>query len=930
MSNGLHIPVLLGLVLGLTSLVYAQPPAADPVKFNRDIRPLLSENCFKCHGPDAKQRKAGLRLDDPASATVTLESGARAVVPGARAESALWARITAVDPDERMPPPESKKTLTPEQIELFGRWIDEGAPFEPHWAFIPPQSPTPPAVMDTAWPRNEIDRFVLSAQEGKGLAPNATADRRVLIRRAYLDVLGLPPPPDAVEAFVNDPAPDAYVKVVNALLENPHFGERWARHWLDVARFAESHGYEQDYDRPYAYHYRDFVINAFNQDLPYSDFVRWQIAGDELAPDNPLALAATGFLGAGTHATQITKSQVEKERYDELDDMARTTSLTFLGLTLGCARCHDHKYDPIPTEDYYRLVSTFTTTVRADMDIVTNAEEYQAACVAFMAEHAPLADEVAAYEREVLRPQFNTWLQNGAAQPAMPDWIVLEFDTLKSEHETAFARLDDGSYRVVGRNKSSDTYTLSVKAPNIAITGFRIEALRDPALMNGGPGRGETGNFSLSRFAAALKTKDVDKVIDLALVNARATYEGAGSSIAGTVDDDGGTGWTVAGEEGKSHTALFDLGAPITPGPDDTLTISLQFKMKGGENLGRFRITATTKTAPLVFDGTTVTQATVDALANLRGSVNPQSDALFAYYRQLDPTWRALQAKVDAHEQQAPVPQYVRMMICSEGVPAIRTHTQGGDYLEQTHFLQRGDPNQKGEVATQGFVHALMRAPESQWQVTAPQGSPLSFRRTSLANWLTDFDHGAGFLLARVVVNRLWQYHFGRGIVSTASDFGFQGTAPTHPELLDWLVLELVQHEWSLKHIHRLIMKSATYRQASLWDEAKGAIDHDNALWWRFPPRRLEVESIRDSMLAVSGMLDETMFGPGTLDAAQTRRSIYFMVKRSKLIPMMMLFDAPDTTQSLGARATTTIAPQALLLMNNVEVRKWAEAFAKR
>lgn len=917
------------------SFLASRDVAAGDITFNRDIRPILSENCFACHGPDSNKRKAGLRLDDADSAYAALKSGNKAIVPGSHAESELFRRITTGDTDDQMPPLSSKKTLTPAQKDLLTRWIDEGAIYEQHWAFVRPKRQEPPSVKNESWIRTPIDRFILHKQEDAGIEPNPEADKRTLIRRAYLDLIGLPPTPDEVKAFTSDSAPDAFERLLDSLLAKSQFGERWARHWLDVARFAESHGYEQDYDRPYAYHYRDFVIKAFNQDLPFNEFVRWQIAGDEIAPENPLALAATGFLGAGTHATQITKSQVEKERYDELDDMSRTTSVAFLGLTLGCARCHDHKYDPIPTEDYYRLASTFTTTVRSNVDVNIDPEGYRRAKESFDAEHNPLVEAVHQYEENVLRPRLDAWLKESLAQDTGPQWVTIGFENAKSENEGVFTRLPDDSYLVSGRIQNTESYTLTAKPRVQNITGLRLEAIGDHSFNHGGPGRGDDGDFGLSKIALSISTGvENEKPKDIPLVNPRADYAQPGSDIAGALDDQDKTGWSVGGALNGTHAAVFETASPVSLDPTASLVITLSFKMKDGHSLGRFRVFVTTKPQPLSFAGPTASEVAVAALEQLKADPtaaldSAQTDAILAYYRQLDEEWRLLQAKVDEHARSAPVPQLARMMICSEGVPAIRTHTQGGDFLEHTNFLTRGDPNQKREIATQGFVHALMKEPETYWQVQAPEGSRLSFRRASLANWITDFDRGAGFLLARVIVNRLWQYHMGRGLVSTSSDFGLQGAVPTHPELLDWLAFELVSNGWRLKPIHKLIVTSAVYRQSAEWDDAKASVDHANTSWWRYPRRRLEAEAIRDSMLAVSGVLDDTTYGAGTLDPNQTRRSIYFMVKRSRLIPMMMLFDAPDTIQSLATRATTTIAPQALLMINNEAVRSWAENFAR-
>lgn len=586
--------------------------------------------------------------------------------------------------------PEKREALSEGQIADVAKWIDLGAPYDKplvnkgatvarghpvvtaedrqYWAFRPLANVAPPGVKDQAWGKTAVDRFILAGCEAKGIHPNAVAEKRKLIRRAYLDLVGLPPSPGEVEAFLADPSPHAYENLVDRLLNNPHLGERWARHWLDVARFAESNGYEQDYDRPHAYVYRDFVIKAINDDLPFDTFVRWQLAGDELQPLNQDALAATGFIGAGTHATQITANQAEKERYDELDDMANTTGVAFLGLTVGCARCHDHKYDPIPQKDYYRLIANFTTTVRG----------------------------------------------------------TIVYDTARHKVIPQATTKPGGKY---------------------------------PATQPGG----------------------------------------------------------------------------------------------------------------------------------------------------------------------------VYMMVCSEGIPATRLHTQGPDFYPVTYNCKRGDVNQKDGEAKAGYLSVLENGSESDWHVASvPAESKLSFRRTGLANWLTDTQRGAGQLVARVIVNRLWQHHFGRGLVATPNDFGAQGEKPSHPELLDYLASELIRNGWHLKPIHRLIMTSAVYMQGNEYDEARNKLDPDDVLCWRRPLLRLEAEAIRDSMLSVSGMLDEKLYGPGTLDEAMPRRSVYFFVKRSHIISSMLLFDAPNALTSMGTRATTTVAPQALAMMNDPAVRTWSANLAKR
>jgi hypothetical protein len=819
-----------------------------------------------------------------------------------------------------------------------------------HWAFRPLTRPDPPAVKNTAWGQTFVDRFILARLKDKGIAPNAIADRRRLVRRAYFDLIGLPPTPEEVDAFLNDSAPDAYERLIDRLLDNPHYGERWGRHWLDLARFAESHGYEQDYDRPNAFHYRDFVVKALNADLPYDTFVKWQIAGDEFAPDDPLALAATGFLAAGTHATQITANQAEKERYDELDDMARTIGTTMLGLTIGCARCHDHKYDPIPTADYYRLISTFSTTVRSDFDVNLDPAGYRGAKAKFDAEHAPLVAAIEKFERDELPGRLDAWLKNRTrTQPEQPGdekaavaapftWVVVEPAEMKSEGGAEFKKLEDGSLLVGGKNPDNDVYTFVAHTKLKGITSIRLEALAHESLVKGGPGRAANGNFGLTDFrVAAAPLGGAAQSTPVKLTHARASFDQQGLPVTNAIDGDKTSCWAVDPEFGKDHAAAFDFESPLGFDAGTKLVITLEFKCNKQHGMGRPRISLATAVPPAALDAGSIFEPAFLALAAFDADPNAtltdeQRTALAKWFRTTDVEWQKLHEPIRLHAKLQPQPKLAKMLISSEGVPAVRLHTQGLDFYDPVYHLKRGDPNQKGEVATQSFLSVLMRAPdgERRWQEPPPAGSRLSFRRRALANWLTDVDAGAGHLLARVIVNRLWYYHMGRGIVATPSDFGRKGEPPSHPELLDGLASELVRNEWRLKPIHKLIMTSAVYMQTSATDERRLMADRDNAHFWHRPGRRLEAEVIRDAMLAVSGSLDRSQFGAGTLDPKHRRRSIYFFVKRSQLVPMMTVFDGPDTLQDLPTRSCTTVAPQALLLMNSGTVREHAANFAHR
>jgi mono/diheme cytochrome c family protein len=778
---GLWVAIVVA-VLAVGAAAAEKPVAADHAAnmaasqqlFARTVRPWLEKNCLECHG--GAKVKSDFNLSTRESLLKGGDKGV-AVLPGQGANSPLVKYIRHEE-TPHMPP---KKPAAPADIvAAVTRWIDLGAAYDKplgavaaakkpltvtekdkdYWAYRPLQQVALPAVKDAAWPRTPLDRFLLAKMEARGVRPVAEAERRTLVRRLYFDLIGLPPTPEEVESVVAAPDFDqAWEELVDRLLASPHFGERWARHWLDPARFAESHGFEHDYPRPFAYHYRDFVIRAFNRDMPYDQFVRWQIAGDELAPNDPEALAATGFLGAGVFPTQITTSEAERIRYDALDDMLATTGYTMLALTVACARCHDHKYDPIPTRDYYRLLSAFTTTVRSEIEWDFGSEAEKKATRDFEARLQPLVAERKRFEEKELPKRFVAWIAEQRARHA-----------------------------------------------------------------------------------------PVPKV------------------------------------EPKLHALVQGL-----------------------------------------WDGS----RTLDKL-DAKGRAE-----VLNWFKPRDDEWQKRDAPVRELEKQRPKSTRVKMQICTEGLKPMRLHTADAsipDFYPQTYYLKRGDVNQKDGVAEQGFLQVLMRSPDgaAHWATPKPEGARTSFRRAALAKWLTDTRYGAGALAVRVIVNRLWHHHFGRGIVATINDFGLQGETPTHPELLEWLTNDLVEHGWNLKRLHRMIVLSRAYRLSGAIHATGMKTDPDNRLWWRRPRRRLEAEIIRDNLLAVAGRLDPAMFGPGTLDESMRRRSIYFTVQRSRMIPMLQVFDWPDSLTSAGARPTTVVAPQALLFLNNPQVHACAAGLAGR
>jgi hypothetical protein len=834
---------------------------------------------------------------------------------------------------EAQPPPETKPPAKRDRSKV-------SASDREWWAFQPLKKVEVPKVRASISEVTPIDAFIMARLEEKNLELNPAADRRTLIRRASFELLGLPPTPEEVEAFERDTSPDAWQKVITMLLDSPRYGERWARHWLDVVRFAESSGFEHDSDRPNAYHYRDFVIKALNSDMPYDQFVRWQLAGDEFEPQNPLALMATGFLGAGVFPTQITANEVERTRYDAMDDMLSTTGTAMLGLTIGCARCHDHKFDPIPTRDYYRMLATFTTTVRSDIEVNLQPEKYRREKKEFDLQHATVLAEQEKYEAEELPAKFNKWLEDCVPLPRSEGWEILEPLELKSKVGAAFTKLEDGSYLAEGENGASDVYTFVAEIGTQPIRALRLEALAHPSMKKGGPGRADNGNIGLSRIRVFSSSPEKAESNEVKLVSARAAFEQNADSlsIASTLDSNPKTGWAVDPRFGTNHAAAFEFEKPLHELEGTRLIVRLEFDLNTRHNIGRPRLAVTTK-ENLPLDAKAMPETVARVLASLQSNHNSPTSLtatnrqiLLNWWKQTEPGWRSIHEKVEAHAKTAPRPSLTKVLVCAEGFPPLRMNTQGADFFNETYTLDRGSTDLKKGLAKPGFLQVLSSAAvsEEQWRWDPPADAKFSGRRRSLANWMTDSESGAGHLVARVAVNRIWQHHFGQGLVATPNDFGVQGTKPSHPELLDWLANELIQGGWHLKPIHRLVLSSAVYQQNSQADATKSAVDPANTLLSRRTPHRLEAEAIRDSHLFVSGLLETNMFGPGTLDPASRRRSIYFTVKRSQLVGAMQVFDAPEPLVSQGTRQTTTVAPQALLLMNSPYVRSWAAAFAKR
>ena len=972
--NARSLLLLSCLSLGLTAELRAEdkaqpvpPDHAERIKngttlFKASIRETLTKQCLDCHG--GKSVKGDFDLSSREKLLASGHIGKTA------AESYLVKLITHAE-EPHMPLKAPK--LPVETINSIKQWLDLGAPYdkplveksghEPkaamlvtdknrdYWSFRRLQKIEPPTVKNAAWGRTPIDRFVAAKLDEAGLTPNGIAQKRTLLRRAYFDLLGLPPTPEEVDAFLNDQDPDAWPKLLDRLLESPQYGERWARHWMDVARFAESHGYEQDYDRPHAYHYRDFLIKALNQDLPYDQFVQWQLAGDEVAPDNPLAMMATGFLGAGAFPTQLTEVEFESARYDELDDMVTTTGVSFLGLSLGCARCHDHKFDPLPTADYYRLAATFSTAIRSEINLdlspAANVEKQKA----FDTKSAELTQAVRDFETKELPGKFRAWLPtydpNSATTSA---WEQVKTVSIDGSGKSKFVEQKDGSWLATGAAPNQEVVTVVVETSRSDVRAIRLEALAHDSLPTKGPGRAGNGNFVLSDIkvvAAPVMKADGQAAssMPVKLVAARATHQQNKDvlSVAASLDADANsTGWAVdLGGIGKDQAAVFDAEQPAGFPGGTRLTITLTYNNSNPKHsLGRFRLSLTSRSQPAPEVGNNGPEAAVvEALATVKQTPDENSAAwkkAIDWFARSQPEWIALNDKAQQFKTKGPELAMSKVMVTSEGFPHLPHHADGRGFphfYPQTFLLNRGDVNQKRDEVQPGFLQVLMPSGKdaSAWKVNPPSGwTRTAFRRASLAKWITDAQDGAGPLAARVAVNRLWQHHFGRGLVSTPNDFGLQGETPSHPELLEWLANDLVSNGWKVKRLHKLMMQSSVYMQSGEFDEARAKLDRENIFIWRRAPQRLEGEAIRDSLLAVSGMLDRTQFGPGTLDQNMKRRSVYFFIKRSALIPTMMLFDWPEHLVSIGRRQSTTIAPQALMFMNSVQGRAYAQAIAAK
>ncbi|HZE98860.1 MAG TPA: PSD1 and planctomycete cytochrome C domain-containing protein [Planctomycetota bacterium] len=925
----------------LLVLLLAAPRPQAPVDFDRDIRPILKASCLKCHGAEGKP-KGQLRLDLRAAA-FRGGAGGQAIIPGKSADSPLYKLLVDPDDDARMP--QKAPRLSTAQIELIRRWIDEGVRWpeddhggeQLHWSLRPLARP---AVPPSSWGRTPIDAFIAAKLKEKGFEPSPEADRRSLLRRVTYDLIGLPPTPEETDAFLSDPAPDAYEKVVDRLLASPRHGERWARHWLDAVHYADTHGHDQDRPRPNAWPYRDYVVRAFNEDKPYAQFVQDQLAGDVLRPGDPQALVATGFIAAGpwdeSSQMHIMADTVDKKIAQNLDrdDMLTATMSTFVGATVQCARCHNHKFDPIPQAEYYALQACFAGVDRAnrpfDDDPALNRRRQELLrrrtdlAVRKKARPEPFLDADA--ERDVA-----AWEKGRSDSPGV--WMVIDADAAESKHGATLTRQVDGSIVSSGLAPDVDVYTITARPSLRRITALRLEALTVEDHPYKGPGREDNGNFHLSEFRL-LRSRAEGPPSPVELCNPAADFNQNGWGVAQALDGKPETAWAIYPEVGKSHYAIFELRVPIEVAEGESLVFVLE-QLQGRHRLiARPRLSATSMPPPFRIEPLPANVAQIAAVDAAKRS-REQKIELAAWVLDL-----RIRKELDA----LPAPRQV--YAAASDFPPIAKFTPART-PRPIYLLKRGDVTKPGEEIRPGGLSCVPGL-EAAFRLADPGDE--GARRAALAAWITD---PRNVLSWRSIVNRVWHHHFGRGIADSPNDLGRMGAAPTHPELLDWLAVEFRDGGGSLKKLHRLIVTSAVYQQSSAGRADFAKTDASNLLLWRMNRLRLDAEQVRDSILQLSGKIDLTLGGPAVkqfhyedpnpevtpkvdygrynVDHPDNfRRAIYRWIFRTLPDPFMETLDCPDASLLTGARNVSVTPLQAMAVLNDRFVVRQSEHLAAR
>ncbi|MCM2371244.1 PSD1 and planctomycete cytochrome C domain-containing protein [Aporhodopirellula aestuarii] len=916
--------------------------AGERVDFNAEVRNLLSDKCFLCHGPDEGTREAGLRLDNRTSA---IESSA--IVPGHPDESELIARITSDDPDFVMPPPSTGRKVTAGEAEILRRWISQDASYDEHWAFVVARRPDLPEIQNADWARNEIDHFILAELESRSLSPSPPATPETLARRLSLDLVGLPPTITQLDEVVSANVPAAAIDaLIDQLIDSPHFGERWARWWLDAARYSDSAGYEKDLPRS-VWFYRDWVIDAMNRDLPYDQFVVEQIAGDLLPGATQSQRVATGFL-RNSMTNEEGGVDPEQFRVEGMFDRMDAIGKAILGITTQCAQCHTHKYDPISHAEYYQMFAALNDFHEGCISVYTPEQADN---------RDTILDSIAKIEDRLRlgtpdwKEKVSAWADSLAAK--QPTWTVMKPTTVPFGGQK-FGMLEDGSIisESYAPSKASDDFSLTTHVGTI--TAVRLDALTHPQLPRGGPGRSVDGTGALSEFqlkiqptakdAEAIEVKFVRAISDVNPprrdLKPRYRIKDAENDdrfvgpVEFAIDGDEKSAWTTDLDPGRNNQprhAIFIPESPIVVDGEATLTFTM-VQRHGGWNsddnqnflIARYRFSVT--------DSDTLPDTTINTSVLPVLSI-PAEERSAAQWNQLFSEWRLTQDSLakENSEIESLWKQY------PETASQLVAVSKGA--ARETFVLDRGDflsPLEPVKPEAPAFLHPMPSTNEPD--------------RLRFARWLVSRDSPT---TPRVIVNRIWQAYFGRGLVTTAEDFGYQSVAPSHPELLDFLARELIDSGWNLKHIHRLIVNSATYRQSSIAPPEAWSDDPSNEWLTRGPRYRVEAEMVRDIALSASGLLNTEVGGPSiyppaprflfepptsygpkmwTLDqdASQYRRSLYVHQYRSIPYPPLQVFDAPKGDAACVRRERSNTPLQALVMLNEPQFVDSARGLATR
>ena len=914
--------------------------------FESEVLPLLQEKCFACHS-HATELSGNLALDFASGLRMGGDRGP-AIQAGKPDESLLIRVVEGKEDGLKMPPEE---TLSAEQIGVLRKWIEQGSPDprrsppqptenEPWWSLLPIRRIAPPAAAQESVSTNDsvvlngpIDAFIEDALASKNLKPTQSADRRSFLRRLTVDLHGLLPNMDELDAFESDTRPDAYERVVDQLLASPRYGERWARHWFDWIHFADSHGFEHDVMRMHAWRYRDYVISALNQDTSWPEWIEQQLAVDALYPERQDLIPALGFIAAGPWDQSTAATAQTTFDYQDRDDMVMQTMSILASATVHCARCHNHKFDPISQADYYALQAVFAGVGRGNVPFDSDAKVARERRDAEGWKQSATRLDRAVLTSEWVERDVIDW--EAAYRDKHIRWETVAPTMLIATEGTTLSVDADGTVIASGARPERETTIVTFETTLEQVTGLRLEVFRHEELPMSGPGRNDNGNFHLSEFVVEHFAHGAATSTMVPLGTSSSDFDQEGWTIAHAIDGNSKTAWGIHPQVSKDHTAVFVFREPLRIAKGDRLVVQLKQLHGGFHTIGRLRLSVTDAAAPSL----SILPAKIEVILGTVPADRAENDRLeLASHVLLEKSKRVLQSLPPADLVYAGASRF-------ENLPQSEFY-KPWNAIKKVHLLRRGDVAQPQDEAQPGSLGCVSPL---QSRFALSQGSSESERRVALARWFTD---RANPLSWRSIVNRLWGQHFGLAIVDTPNDFGRMGSVPTHPELLDWLAVALQENGGSLKRLHREIVLSEAYRRSSSPTDDGLATDPENRWKWRGARRRLDAESFRDSILHLAGRLDLSMGGPAVqwfrlgpaiqvtpsvdysnYDWSQkdgNRRAVYRFVYRGQQDPLMELLDFPDAAQLIPARTLTSSPLQALALWNHEFVLYACEALAQR